>query len=142
MDAVLQHWIEEISLHRHDARHAYRNSVKYLELAKNEPGGYNASYYRRQSVVAQCKAAEHYRQAALIYELLSRVPGGFEVAEDRSDYITVTSGMSGFFAVHVWWNPEGFWEPYQTGIGRYRTSAEAWTEARAWSESDAIRLEG
>lgn len=56
----------------------------------------------------------------------------------RTSYITITSGMSGHFAVEVWWNPEGFWEPYQTGYGRYATEEEADTEARAWADSDEI----
>lgn len=30
-------------------------------------------------------------------------------------YITTTSGMRGMFPVHIWWNPEGFWEPWVTG---------------------------
>jgi hypothetical protein len=56
-----------------------------------------------------------------------------------NDYITTTSGISGHFAVHVWWNPEGFWEPYNTGIGRYATNAEAVEEAKAWAESEGLQ---
>lgn len=61
---------------------------------------------------------------------------------DRNPYLTTTHGMSGHFAVLIWWNPEhgGFEEPYQTGIGRYETKAEAEQEARQWSESDEIEL--
>lgn len=53
------------------------------------------------------------------------------------DFITVTEGMSGFFAVHMWLNEEEdfgpFWEPYDTGYGRYNTREEAEREAREWS---------
>lgn len=55
--------------------------------------------------------------------------------------ITTTSGMSGYFAVMYWWNPEGFPEPYQTGFGRYATRAEAEEEAKAWAEAEGIRYE-
>ena len=54
------------------------------------------------------------------------------------NFITVTEGMSGFFAVHMWLNEEEdfgpFWEPYDTGIGRYATREEAEVEARRWAE--------
>ena len=64
--------------------------------------------------------------------------------EDCKDpYISVTHGMSGYFAIQLWWNPElnGFWEPYQTGIGRYRKKEHAIREARHWAKSDEIRLD-
>ena len=60
-------------------------------------------------------------------------------------YVTVTHGMSGFFAVLVWWNAElgdgpddGFWEPWNTGIGRYKTSHEAAVEAEQWAEAEEL----
>lgn len=55
-------------------------------------------------------------------------------------HITVTSGMSGYFAVKIWWNPQmgGFPEPWSTGAGRYPTEAEAVDEAKTWAASEAI----
>jgi len=54
-------------------------------------------------------------------------------------FITVTKGMSGFFAVHMWRNDEEdfgpFWEPYETGLGRYETREEAEREALLWAEN-------
>lgn len=54
------------------------------------------------------------------------------------NFITTTKGMSGFFAVHMWLNEEEdfgpFWEPYETGMGRYATREEAEVEARQWAE--------
>lgn len=49
----------------------------------------------------------------------------------RGKFVSVTRGMSGHFAVIYWWNQEqgGFWEPWDTGIGRYATEAEAREEA-------------
>ena len=62
------------------------------------------------------------------------------------DLITVTSGLSGHFAVHMWFNTEdeemgGFWEPWQSGIGRYATKEEAEIEAKSWAEMDELPCE-
>lgn len=63
-------------------------------------------------------------------------------AVDGQAHLTITRGMAGWFAVHVWFNPElgGFWEPYNTGIGRYETRQEAYDEAKCWSDSDELPL--
>ena len=53
-------------------------------------------------------------------------------------YITVTSGMAGFFAVMVWWNPDGFEEPYDTGLVRSPKQADAIAEAANWAALDGV----
>lgn len=55
-------------------------------------------------------------------------------------YITVTMGMSGHFAVMIWWNPElgGFEEPWDTGIGRYSKIEKAIAEAKSWAKDEDI----
>lgn len=57
-------------------------------------------------------------------------------------WITTTEGMSGHFAVEMWLNNEDpdmiFPEPYETGIGRYRTKPEAIAEAVTWSNSENL----
>lgn len=60
--------------------------------------------------------------------------------EEFKDYITVTQGMSGYFAVHIWWNPElgGFPEPYNTGFGRYKDRESAVAEAKQWAEEEEM----
>lgn len=57
-------------------------------------------------------------------------------------YITITSGMSGYFAVHLWWNTDlgGFYEPWETGIGRYATIEEAIEEARDWAINEEMQF--
>lgn len=61
--------------------------------------------------------------------------------------ISVTSGMSGFFAVLYWWNPKdgGFPEPFETGSGRYSKTIQgelnAINEAKNWAESEGVRLD-
>lgn len=57
---------------------------------------------------------------------------------DHSSYITVVEGSGGWFVVQVWWNPElgGFWEPFQTGIGRYIDKKDAEVEAKDWAEAE------
>ncbi len=65
--------------------------------------------------------------------------------DDHHPFITVTRGMSGWFAVHMWWNDTrehglpGFWEPYESGSGRYETEGEAIKEAQEWAELDGLR---
>ena len=58
-------------------------------------------------------------------------------------YVTITKGGAGYFATLIWWNPDmgGFYEPYDTGVGRYRTQAEAVPEAVAWAEAEGIPFE-
>lgn len=57
-------------------------------------------------------------------------------------FITTTEGMSGFFAVHMWLNEQedfgSFWEPYDTGMGRYATREEAVREAKWWAEQSEM----
>lgn len=57
-------------------------------------------------------------------------------------WITVTSGMSGYFAVQMWRNPDmgGFDEPWDTGFGRYKTRAEAEVEAREWAAAEELEF--
>lgn len=67
-------------------------------------------------------------------------------------FITVIYLGSGWAAVEMWLNNENynetyqeeecffFFEPYNTGIGRYATEEEAMKEANKWSESDDIRI--
>ena len=64
----------------------------------------------------------------------------------KESFVTVTCGMSGYFAVMMWWNandpdiPEGFWEPWQSGIGRYATREEAEAEGRLWAECEGVEF--
>jgi hypothetical protein len=58
----------------------------------------------------------------------------------RDPYITITKGMRGWFAVMIWWNPEGFEEPYQTGIGSYKWPEQAEPEARDWADAEGIEF--
>lgn len=58
--------------------------------------------------------------------------------ESKNPFITTTQGISGHFAVMFWWNPEGFWEPYQTGFGRYETQEQAANEAKNWAEAEEL----
>lgn len=62
------------------------------------------------------------------------------VQPDLSPYVTAYKSIGGYKAVHVWWNPDGFWEPWQTGMGAYATREEANTEAREWAEAEEMRF--
>lgn len=54
----------------------------------------------------------------------------------RRKYIGVTQGLRGWFA--VLYDADG---PIQSGIGSYKTAAEAQSEAIDWSISDDIPLD-
>jgi hypothetical protein len=65
------------------------------------------------------------------------------MAEKPKNYITTTQGMSGWFAVMYWWNNQepdigGFWEPWETGFGRYENEARAIEEAELWADSEGL----
>ncbi len=63
-----------------------------------------------------------------------------EPPEDRSKFVSTRQGFSGHFAVIMWWNPDmgGFWEPYETGVGRYETYPEAAAEAKVIADQQGI----
>jgi hypothetical protein len=52
-------------------------------------------------------------------------------------YITTTSGMRGWFAVMID-DSDGFPEPVTSGIGSYKTQAEAEVEARQWAKAEEL----
>lgn len=65
------------------------------------------------------------------------------MTDEHKTHIAVTGpALSGYFAVMYWWNPEmdGFWEPWQTGIGRYATREEAVKEGKAWAEAEGLEF--
>lgn len=60
-----------------------------------------------------------------------------------ANFITTAQGMRGFFAVMYWWNDEdypedAFWEPWETGFGRYATEDKAIEEAQTWAEAEDL----
>lgn len=62
------------------------------------------------------------------------------MSEEHPPSITVTHGMSGYFAVMMTWNEEhgGFYEPRQTGFGRFSDKEAAVEEAMAWAISEEM----
>jgi len=62
--------------------------------------------------------------------------------DDKSNFVTVTSGMRGWFAVQMWWNNQdgNFWEPWSTRPTSYTTPEEAEVEAEEWAEAEGIRF--
>lgn len=55
-------------------------------------------------------------------------------------YITISQGMAGWFAVMLAWNPDmgGFYEPWETGVGRYDTPESAAHEGVEWAEAEGV----
>ena len=58
--------------------------------------------------------------------------------QTHKPFITVSSGISGYFAVLMTWNDEGFYEPWDTGIGRYREKSGAVNEAMRWALAEEL----
>ena len=54
-------------------------------------------------------------------------------------WIGLSHGMSGHFAT-MFWNGGGFPEPWSSGQGRYRTSAEAEAEGRQWALEEKLEF--
>ncbi len=67
-----------------------------------------------------------------------------QVSNSREPYVTITQGMRGVFAVHMWWNAKdgGFWEPMQTGASTFRANRDgralANVDAKRWAEAEGI----
>jgi hypothetical protein len=64
------------------------------------------------------------------------------IRREHPPYVTVTYGMRGWFAVLLTWNDEhgGFYEPFNTGPGSYKTSEDAQKEARLWAEAEGLEF--
>ena len=67
------------------------------------------------------------------------------IPEGCDSFITISKGMSGYFAVQMWLNKEEkdlgpFWEPWDTGFLRYHTQEAALSEANSWAISEDIPL--
>lgn len=61
--------------------------------------------------------------------------------QPKPDYVTITYGMRGYFAVHLAHDPEcGFHTPWQSGFGSFETPQEAEPEARAWAQAEEIEF--
>ena len=65
--------------------------------------------------------------------------------KSRNHKITVTNGMSGFFAIETaeYLDDDGEWyqDVTQTGIGRYKSSEKAEREGRAWAKDENLPFE-
>jgi hypothetical protein len=59
---------------------------------------------------------------------------------DKPHFITVYRSMGGWKALELWWNPEGFWEPWQTGLAGYEKREDAVEEAKFWAESEGLQF--
>lgn len=62
---------------------------------------------------------------------------------EHPPFISVSRGMSGYFAVLMAWttqDDECGYEPWNTGFGRYATREEAVREAREWAEAEGLEF--
>lgn len=76
--------------------------------------------------------------------MTKREPGAGDPKMQRDGRIyphwTVREGMSGWFAVLMWWNPDmdGFPEPWTTADGRYPEESTAIEEGRDLARLDEV----
>jgi hypothetical protein len=54
-----------------------------------------------------------------------------------SDYVTVTQGMRGYFAVLIT-HENGYPEPYSTGVDSYDSEEDAVPEAVMWAHEEGV----
>ena len=55
-------------------------------------------------------------------------------------FITTYLPIAGWKAIHYWWNPEGFWEPWQTSDFAYKTEDEAEKYGKFWAKEEGVRF--
>ena len=60
--------------------------------------------------------------------------------ESHEAYITVYYPIAGWKAVMYWWNPEGFWEPWETSECAFPSEESAEEFGRAWAEEENIQF--
>lgn len=60
--------------------------------------------------------------------------------ETHPPYVTVGEGMGGWYAVLCSWSNEhgGFYEPWNTGVGRYPERDGAVKEAKSWAADEGV----
>ena len=60
--------------------------------------------------------------------------------ETHDPYITVYLPIAGWKAVMYWWNPEGFWEPWETSEYAFPSEESAEEFGRYWAEEEGIEF--
>ena len=53
--------------------------------------------------------------------------------ERKKAFVTVYKPFAGWKAVHYWWNPDGFYEPWETSNMAFATESEAEQYGREWA---------
>lgn len=61
--------------------------------------------------------------------IITKLPEGREGAA----FVTVYKPIIGWKPVHMWWNPEGFWEPYDTYKAAWLRREQAEEAGRQWA---------
>lgn len=59
---------------------------------------------------------------------------------DKKNYITISRGLRGYFATMVWWNPDGFWEPWTTSELSFSTVEDAAVDGVKWAASEGLKF--
>lgn len=65
---------------------------------------------------------------------------GLHCGVDHAPFITTYCPVAGYKAVMYWWNPEGFWEPWDTSKTAFATRLEAEIYAKAWAAEEGLEF--
>ena len=77
----------------------------------------------------------------LMNEIIREAMKTGEVSGETHDpYITVYLPIAGWKAVMYWWNPEGFWGPWETSPFAFVSEQAAEDFGREWAEEEGIEF--
>ncbi len=67
-----------------------------------------------------------------------------DMLDPHPDYVTVTHGMRGYYAVYLKWTEDngGFYEPWNTSDLSFKHHKSAVIEAKAWAKADGVAYKG
>lgn len=61
-----------------------------------------------------------------------------EVEQSKESYIDVYEPIAGWKAKEMFWDEEGFFDCWNTGLVAYATKEEAIKDAKSWAESNDL----
>lgn len=65
---------------------------------------------------------------------------GVVIEESHDAYITVYKPIAGWKAAMMWWNPEGFWEPWETSPFSFQFREQAVLWGKDWAAEEGIQF--
>lgn len=83
----------------------------------------------------------NHRTTQLMGKIISEaMREGTDTGEQHEPYITVYKPIAGWKAIMYWWNPEGFWEPWDTSPFAFASEESAEKFGREWAKVEEIEF--